>query len=91
MDIGTIIKIKFNINNYPQKDGVNWQYTYFKLCNGKFAVYNPPDGLIGEFEGKHFICQGSTFYHNLKGMVYGLELLNKDFEIVKEIPKNIIS
>lgn len=90
MEIGTIIRTKHNINNYPERDGDKWRYIYFQLCDGKFDVIHQHDGLIGKFEGKHFICRGSDYWVKMVGGVYGLELLENEFEIVNKLPINLM-
>ena len=90
MEIGTLIRTKHNIHNYPERDGYRWKYIYFKLCDGKFEINHQYDGLLGKFEGKHFVCQGSDYWVKMFGGIFGLELLEEQFEIVNELPDNLI-
>jgi len=89
MKTGTIIRLKMNINNYPERDGYNWKYIYYKFCNGCFEIQDGDGGLM-KFIGKHFFCLGTDYFVGLYGVVCGLELLEEDFEIVKKIPNKLI-
>lgn len=88
IEIGTIIRTKHNVHNYPERDGYLWKYRYFKLSDGIFEVTDT-DGFTSKFDGKHFICEGSDYWVNLKGVVFGLELLEGEYEIVNELPNDL--
>lgn len=82
MEIGTIIRIKYNINNYPEKDGYNWKYIDYELRDGKFELCERDGELIGKFDGKHFVVVKSEYYEGMVGSIYGLEILDKEYEII---------
>jgi hypothetical protein len=88
MKVGTIIRTKSNVSN-PDKDGYRYVYAYFIFKDCDFSIYES-GGLLGRFEGKHFICEGSDYFHGFKGGVYGLELLDKEYEVVKELPIGLL-
>lgn len=90
MDIGTIVRTKHNVHNYPERDGNRWQYIYYQLYDGDFEISNDHDGLIGKFNGKHFICKGSDYWVNMSGQVIGLELLDGEFDIVETLPVGLL-
>jgi len=90
MEIGTLIRTKHNIHNYPEIHGDRWGYIYYKLCDGYFEVNHHHDGLIGKFEGKHFVCQGSDYWHKTKGDIRGLEILQGYYEIIQQLPTDLI-
>jgi hypothetical protein len=84
MEIGKFIRIKHNIN------GSDYKYSYYKLCEGYFEITHQNDGLIGKFEGKYFLCQGSDYFVNMFGKIFGLELLEGQFEVINDLPNNLI-
>lgn len=88
IEVGTIIRTKHNTHNYPERDGDRWNYKYFKLCDGPFEITSI-DWENRKFEGKHFICEGSDYWVTLKGEVFGLELLEGEYEIVNELPNDL--
>lgn len=90
MEVGTIIRTKHNVHNYPEKDGDKWQYIYYKLSEGEFEVNHPHDGLMGKFNGKHFVCLGSDYWVNMSGEVCGLELLDGEYEIINNVPVGLL-
>jgi hypothetical protein len=88
MKAGTIIKQIHQVHNYPERDGEKLEYTYFELRNGEFRVLNPSEDYM-TFKGLHFVCLGSTYYHNIKGSIEGFEILAGEHEIVTEVPNDL--
>ena len=88
MKVGTIIRDRHNLKNYPERDGIHWSYSYYILCDGDFEVWGYKE-YIARFKGLHFICQGSDYFHNTIGSISGLDLLEEWYEVVEEIPKDL--
>jgi hypothetical protein len=84
MKVGTIIKQIHQVHSYPERE----DYTYYELRDGQFRVLNPCEDYI-TFKGLHFVCLGSTCYHNIKGFIDGFELLDYPHEIVTEVPNDL--
>jgi hypothetical protein len=84
MKVGTIIKQIHQVHNYPERE----EYTYYELRDGEFRVLNPAEDYI-TFKGLHFVCLGSTYYHNIKGSIDGFELLDYPHEIITEVPNDL--
>jgi hypothetical protein len=88
MKAGTIIKQIHQVHNYPERDGEKLEYTYFELRNGKFRVLNPSEDYM-TFKGLHFVCLGSTYFVDIKGIITGFEILAGEHEIVTEAPNDL--
>jgi hypothetical protein len=88
MEIGTIIRIRQNVHNYPEKDGNKYQYIYYQLVDGDFEVIN--NDIAYKFNGRHFVCMGSDFFINMFGQIAGLELLDNEFEVIDTLPKGLL-
>ncbi len=88
LEIGTIIRTKHQINNYPKRDGERFVYNYYKLFKGEFTI-SDGYGCEYKFNGFHFRCQGSDYWHYNYGTIAGLELLDKEYEIVEELPNDL--
>ncbi len=84
MELGTIVRIRSNINNYPEKHGIRYEYGYYKLCFGSFKI-GCEDCGEWEVEGNHFVCLGHTYFHGFKDSIAGVAILDDWYEIVKEV------
>ena len=89
MNTGTIIEIKTQIRNYPERDGERWESRYHQLMEGDFEVVDSDLDHLMKFNGQHFICLGDTYFGGTKGYISGFELLDDKFEIVPEAPKDL--
>lgn len=88
MEIGTIIRIKTNINNYPKRDGYKWINTYYKLNEGEFEILDKDENIC-IFHGKYFLCLGSEYFITKRDTPHGFELLSMGYEITTEVPNNL--
>lgn len=88
LQVDTIVRTKHNIHNYPARDGYNWKYIYYKLCDGMFEVTQQDESIM-KFDGVHFVCQGSDFWVDMFGVIFGLEILDREYEIVDKLPNNL--
>lgn len=88
--VGTIIRLNYNINNFPEIDGLNIKHSYYRMCDGEFRIVREDVDFVSTFNGKHFVCLGSDYFHGSKGIIRGFEMLNDDYTIVEDVPKNLI-
>jgi hypothetical protein len=88
MKAGTIIKQIHQVHNYLERDGKRSEYTYYIAKRGKFTIYDEYSYPM-TFDGLHFVCLGSTYFDDIKGMITGFEILAGEHEIVTEIPNDL--
>jgi hypothetical protein len=62
---------------------------HYQFKDGPFSIYDQA-GQEMKFNGQHFECIGSDYFHGTKGHICGLDLFDSEFEVLLTAPDNLI-